>query len=118
VFNDANICWAEQQRREHERATINWVGRIRDAIDENRLVLFAQPIIDLHGHEVVAHELLLRMVHNNGTIIAPGRFLPAAEQFGLIENIDRWVLTQAIKLAARGLKATSTSPASHSACAS
>jgi PAS domain S-box-containing protein len=104
VFNDASIRWAEQQRREHERATIHWVGRIRDAIDEDRLVLFAQPIINLHSREVVARELLLRMVDNDGAIIAPGRFLPAAEQFGLIEDIDRWVLSQAIKLAARGLK--------------
>ena len=104
VFSDASIRWAEQQRREHERATITWVGRIRDAIDEDRLVLFAQPIIDLHSREVVARELLLRIVDNDGAIIAPGRFLPAAEQFGLIEDIDRWVLTQAIKLAARGLK--------------
>jgi EAL domain-containing protein (putative c-di-GMP-specific phosphodiesterase class I) len=50
------------------------------------------------------HELLLRMVDRDGAIIAPGKFLPAAEQYGLIEVIDRWVLGQAIKLAARGLK--------------
>ena len=47
---------------------------------------------------------VLRMVNLDGAIIAPGRFLPAAEQYGLIEDIDRWVLAEAVKLAARGLK--------------
>ena len=66
---------------------MNCVGRIRDALDEDRLVLYAQPIIDLHTREVVMHELLLRMIDRGGTIIAPGRFLPAAEQYGLIDEI-------------------------------
>ncbi len=104
VFGDVSTRRAAEQHRERERETMNWVGRIRDALDEDRLVLYAQPIIDLHTREVVMHELLLRMIDRNGTIIAPGRFLPAAEQYGLIEDIDRWVLAQAIKLATRGQK--------------
>jgi PAS domain S-box-containing protein len=104
VFGDVSARRAEKQRQKRELETLNWIGRIRDAIDEQRLVLYAQPIIDIPSREVVMHELLLRMVDRHGTIIAPGRFLPAAEQFGLIEEIDRWVLAQAVKLAARGLK--------------
>jgi len=104
VFADATVRRAVEQRRARERETINWVGRIRDAIDEQRLVLYAQPIIDTSSREVVMHELLLRMLDRDGAIIAPGRFLPAAEQFGMIEDIDRWVLQQAVGLAARGLK--------------
>jgi PAS domain S-box-containing protein len=104
VFGDASARRATEQHRKRERETINWVGRLRDALDEDRLVLYAQPIIDMHSRKVVMHELLLRMVDRDGAIIAPGRFLPAAEQFGLIEEIDRWVLAQAIKLAVRGLK--------------
>jgi PAS domain S-box-containing protein len=104
VFGDVSARRAAEQHRERERETMNWVGRIRDALDDDRLILYAQPIIDLHTHEVVMHELLLRMIDRDGTIIAPGRFLPAAEQYGLIDDIDRWVLAQAIKLAARGKK--------------
>jgi PAS domain S-box-containing protein len=104
VFGDASARRAADERRERELETLNWVGRIRDALDEDRLVLHAQPIIDLHSREVVAHELLVRMVDRDGAIIAPGRFLPAAEQFGLIEDVDRWVLAQAAQLAARGIK--------------
>jgi PAS domain S-box-containing protein len=104
VFGDVSARRADQQRLKRELETLTWVGRIRDALDEERLVLYAQPIIDVHSRVVVAHELLLRMVDRDGAIIAPIRFLPAAEQFGLIEEIDRWVLAQAAQLAGRGLK--------------
>jgi PAS domain S-box-containing protein len=104
VFGDVSARRADQQRHRRELETLTWVGRIRDALDEERLVLYAQPIIDVHSRAVVAHELLLRMVDRDGAIIAPIRFLPAAEQFGLIEEIDRWVLAQAAQLAGRGLK--------------
>jgi PAS domain S-box-containing protein len=104
VFGDVSVRKAEQLRHARQLETLGWVGRIRDALDEDRLVLYAQPIIDLHSRQVVMHELLLRMIDRDGAIIAPGRFLPAAEQFGLIEEIDRWVLAQAVKLAARGRK--------------
>ena len=102
VFGDVSARRAEEQRHKRELETLSWVGPISDALDEDRFVLHAQPIIDVHSRKVVMHELLLRMVDRDGAIIAPGRFLPAAEQYGLIEDIDRWVLAQAIKLAARG----------------
>ncbi len=104
VFGDVSTRRAAEQHRERERQTMNWVGRLRDALDEDRLVLYAQPIIDLQTREVVMHELLLRLIDRDGAIIAPGQFLPAAEQYGLIEDIDRWVLAQAIEHAARGHK--------------
>jgi PAS domain S-box-containing protein len=102
VFNDVSVRRTAEQQRQRERETMNWIGRIRDALDEDRLVLYTQPIIDVHTREVVKQELLLRMIDRDGTIICPGRFLPAAEQYGLIEEIDRWVLGQAIKCAAGG----------------
>lgn len=104
VFSDVSARRVEEQRRKRELETLTWVGRIRDALDQDRLVLHAQPIIDLQSGHIVRYELLLRMVDRDGALIAPGRFLPAAEQYGLIEEIDRWVLAQAVKLAARGLK--------------
>jgi len=104
VFGDVSVRRAAEQHRKSERETINWVGRLRDALDEDRLVLYVQPIMDLHTREVVTQELLVRMIDHDGSIIGPGRFLPAAEQYGLIEDIDCWVLAQAIERAARGLK--------------
>jgi PAS domain S-box-containing protein len=104
VFGDVSAQRASAQRHEQELERLTWVGRIRDALDEHRLILYAQPIIDLHTREVLAHELLLRMVDRDGSIIPPIRFLPCAEQYGLIEEIDRWVLGHAMRLAGRGHK--------------
>jgi PAS domain S-box-containing protein len=96
------------QRKEHEarfEADVNdalWLGRIRDAIDDDRLVLYGQPIVDLFTGATVQHELLLRMRAEDGSIIAPGEFLPIAERYGLISEIDRWVIGQAVNRAAGG----------------
>lgn len=79
-----------------------WLGRIRDAIDDDRLVLYSQPIVDLLTGEAVQHELLIRMRAEDGSIIAPGEFLPIAERYGLISEIDRWVIRQAVDRAASG----------------
>lgn len=88
---------------EHDVGEALWLGRIRNALDEDRLVLYAQPIVDLLTGETVQHELLLRMRSEDGTIIAPGEFLPAAERYGLISEIDRWVIRQAVRIAAEGV---------------
>ena len=92
-----------EYRLEHDVEEALWLGRIRDALDEDRLVLYAQPIVDLMTGQTVQHELLLRMRDEDGQIIAPGAFLPAAERYGLISEIDRWVIRQAVEIAADGV---------------
>ena len=89
-----------QERRVLE--ALSWVGRIRDALDDDRLVLYAQPIIDVITGETVQHELLVRLIAPDGEVVAPGVFLPVAEEYGLIRDIDRRVLTLAILHAAAG----------------
>jgi PAS domain S-box-containing protein len=79
-----------------------WLGRIRDAIDDDRLVLYSQPIVDLLTGETVQHELLIRMHAEDGSLVAPNEFLPIAERYGLISEIDRWVIHQAVNRAASG----------------
>ena len=102
VFTDISDRRHAEDRRRREFEMLTWVGRIRDALDEQRLTLFAQPIIDVRTREVVSHELLVRMIDSRGELIAPGMFLPAAERFGLIGEIDLWVVQQAAALAAEG----------------
>ncbi len=104
VFDDITERAAERLRVERELEKLNWVGRIRDALDQDRFVLYAQPIIDLETYAVVQHELLLRMVSLEGDIVAPDRFLPTAEEFGLISEIDRWVVNETARLAAQGYR--------------
>jgi PAS domain S-box-containing protein len=101
VFRDTSEEQAEQARIRRELDTLAWVGRIRDAIDEGRLTLYTQPIVSLTGTQP-RQELLLRMIGKNGEIILPGSFLPVAEKYGLIGEIDRWVIGQAAHLAATG----------------
>ncbi len=100
VFRDITDQKKEQATLERELATLTWIGRIRDALDEDRFVLYSQPIVSLTGGEP-SEELLLRMIGRNGEVIAPSAFLPVAERYGLVTEIDRWVITQAVRLAAR-----------------
>jgi diguanylate cyclase (GGDEF)-like protein/PAS domain S-box-containing protein len=79
-------------------ARLEWVERIRSALDEDRLVLHAQPVVETATGHTTQHELLLRMVDPHGELIPPGSFLPIAERFGLIREIDRWVVTRAIRM--------------------
>jgi EAL domain-containing protein (putative c-di-GMP-specific phosphodiesterase class I) len=84
---------------------MHWLARIRSAIEADRLVLYAQPIIDLASGEPVQQELLLRMRDEDGSDLPPCDFLPIAERWGLMTEIDRWVIRQATAMAARGVRA-------------
>lgn len=102
VFSDSTERLAAEARRREELDGLDWVRRIQDALDEERFVLHAQPIIDLDSGDVIQHELLIRMLDRDGNLIAPGAFLPTAERYGQIRDIDRWVIDQAARLAATG----------------
>jgi diguanylate cyclase (GGDEF)-like protein len=80
---------------------LTWADRIREAIDQQRIVVFAQPIFNLRKECVAREELLVRMLDENDDIIPPSSFLPTAERLGLITEIDRLVLAKAIELAGR-----------------
>jgi diguanylate cyclase (GGDEF)-like protein/PAS domain S-box-containing protein len=73
-----------------------WVSRIQEALAAGRFVLYAQDILDLRGTGPSRHmELLLRMVAPDGELIPPRAFIPAAERYGLMPSIDRWVVQSA-----------------------
>ena len=79
---------------------LNWADQIRRALDEDRFVLYCQPILHLATDCVTQYELLLRMVGDDGEIIMPAAFIDTAERFGLIQEIDQWVARKAIHLLA------------------
>ncbi|WP_444892701.1 putative bifunctional diguanylate cyclase/phosphodiesterase [Microbulbifer sp. TRSA001] len=102
--NDA-CCSAREQGRNRvklfgdsrkvleKRRETTWVAEIHAALREDRLMLYRQPVVSLKGDRNVHHyEILVRMRGRDGGVISPGLFLPAAERYGLIEEVDRWVI--------------------------
>jgi diguanylate cyclase (GGDEF)-like protein len=84
---------AEQAQRHHD---LHWAARLNKALEEDRLVLYFQPYLPLNGAKGGgAHiEILLRLRDEDGTLVEPAAFLPAAERFNLMPVIDRWVIAQ------------------------
>ena len=79
-------------------AGTSWVTRISQALEEHRFRLHYQPIIPLAGESPEwprYYEALLRMVQDNGELVLPMAFIPAAERYNLMPSIDRWVVEAA-----------------------
>jgi PAS domain S-box-containing protein len=102
VFSDISERKRQQALTERDQEALNWLARIRDALENDRFRLHAQPIIDLATGATVQHELLIRMLDLDGALVPPGLFLPVAERYGSIREIDRWVIGQAAALAGQG----------------
>lgn len=76
---------------------IFWEGRIRRAIKKNGFKLYFQPIVDIKTGVIHHYESLLRMIGDDNKIITPGAFIGIAERFGMIREIDHWVVANAIR---------------------
>ncbi len=79
----------------HRMSNMRWVARITEALENNKLELFVQPIVPVSEGETkdrLHYELLLRMQGRGNELILPGAFLSAAEQYGLAPRLDRWVI--------------------------
>ena len=77
---------------------MGWSRRIKDAIEHGKFLLACQPIVNSRTREVTSYEVLVRMRDENDKLIMPAGFLPAAERFGLMLDIDRWVIVHAIDI--------------------
>jgi diguanylate cyclase (GGDEF)-like protein/PAS domain S-box-containing protein len=78
---------------------MKWVSRISSAVEDHRLELFFQPIIGIgkgNGRSRGHYELLLRMRDENGKLVSPDQFIPAAERYNLMSTLDRWVIREAL----------------------
>jgi PAS domain S-box-containing protein len=100
VFEDITDRKQRQESMERDVETLSWIGRIQDALADDRFELFGQPIVDLGSGKIVQRELLLRMREPDGEMVAPAHYLPIAEQYGLIADIDSWVIGRATEIAA------------------
>lgn len=83
---------------------IQWVTKIYSALEENRFLLYAQPIISIKKQSESHFELLLRMKDSSSKIIPPGEFLPSAERYDLIEKLDHWVIENSFKILSNSIE--------------
>lgn len=88
-----------EPRRDPDRRQTT-AARIRDALTDDRLSLFTQPIHDLASGSVERYELLLRMTSEGGELLPAASFIEAAERSGMVQELDRWVVARALELLA------------------
>jgi diguanylate cyclase (GGDEF)-like protein/PAS domain S-box-containing protein len=80
------------------RREIQWAARINNALEDNRFELFRQTILPLQVEDQGEHyELLLRMRDENGSLVSPDLFITAAERYGIMPKVDRWVVSNALR---------------------
>ena len=106
---DSACYWAKEQGRHQicvfkesdidlvtRRSQTGWVGRINSALKDDRFVLYHQTYRSLspQADGCLHLEVLLRMIAEDGEIVLPVRFLPAAERYHLMPEIDRWVINK------------------------
>ena len=93
--NRVLVYQADDIELSQRRSQMQWVTRLKRALAEDRFVLYSQPIVRLPLLAVSPpdhQEVLLRLREDDGTLVPPGAFLPAAERYGLMPEIDRWVV--------------------------
>ncbi len=93
--NCVQVYREDNQDFEERRGEMNWVSRIDHALENNRFVLYQQPITPINGIHEQHFELLIRMLDANNKIIPPGAFIPAAERYDRMQQIDHWVIQAA-----------------------
>lgn len=71
---------------------VHWANGLRDAMAEDRFVLYAQPVVRLSDQQAVHHEILVRIRERSGSIVPPSHFIELAESLGLIQDIDMCVV--------------------------
>jgi EAL domain-containing protein (putative c-di-GMP-specific phosphodiesterase class I) len=80
-----------------------WLARLRRALDEDLFAVHYQPIVSLADGRPSHYEALVRLADEpSGRLVAPGRFLPAAERYGLVRDVDRLVLARVAALLGSG----------------
>jgi len=79
---------------------VQWVARLQTALEEGRFRLYRQVIAPLNGCAAAGEhfEILLRMVDEKGRLVSPASFLSAAERYGIIGRLDRWVIGEVLEL--------------------
>lgn len=95
--NQVHIYQQADAEMARHRGEMQWVARIHKALEEDQLKLYWQEIRPVDGNDSSCHiEILMRMLDDEGNIILPMAFIPAAERYALMPRLDRWVIESLI----------------------
>ena len=110
--NRVQVYLPEDSEVTLRRGEMEWVNRIHRALAEDRLCLYAQPMLAMHAQagDAAHHELLVRLMDEHGELIPAIEFIPAAERYHLMPTIDRWVIRSAFRVLAERLGTGEASP--------
>ena len=102
--NRVYVHLPEDRELERRHGEIMRAATLREALAENRFVLYCQPIVPVYGVDrgPLDFEILIRLKDDQGALVLPAEFIPAAEHFGLMGEIDRWVIRHALQAFAQG----------------
>lgn len=94
--NRIQVYSSDDKAMAQRHGDMQWVSRIKNAVKQDSLTLDCHVIQSLKQDDIIhSWEILVRL-EENGKIIAPGSFIPAAERFGLMPLIDRWVVEKSL----------------------
>lgn len=94
--NRVHVYSPDDSELTRHTSEMNWTHRIKQALSEDRFVLFCQEIMPLQTNSSSYYEVLLRML-DDGKIVPPMAFIPAAERYNLMVSIDKWVVRNTFK---------------------
>ncbi|MFH1495865.1 MAG: EAL domain-containing protein [Pseudomonadota bacterium] len=92
--NRVHVYQEDDTELARRHGEMQWISRITKAFEENRFRLYYQKIAVVMPHQVGQQhfEVLLRMIDENGDLVPPSVFIPAAERYNLMPTVDRWVI--------------------------
>jgi EAL domain-containing protein (putative c-di-GMP-specific phosphodiesterase class I) len=93
VLHDHN---PDDLRSTHRR--VHWARELREVLDEDRVLLYSQPVVRLADRKIVHHEVLVRILDRSGNIVLPGQFIEVAESLGMVQEIDLRVVAKVLEI--------------------
>ncbi|MCC7547651.1 MAG: EAL domain-containing protein [Burkholderiales bacterium] len=86
---------AQSLRRTHNR--VQWANKLREVLDNDRLLLYSQPVVRLKDLKTVHCEILVRLRDDQGNVVLPSQFIESAESLGMVQEIDMRVVERVLE---------------------
>ncbi len=97
--NCVHVYEIDDSKTSDHHKELGWISNIKDSIQQDRFRLYVQPIVPISSSAPLPmYEVLLRVINDAGEIVSPGKYIPAAERFNLMREVDEWVLEKVINI--------------------